>query len=62
MSRRELSRKTGFPLGKLIRLERGSTDNLPITEFIRISYALRMSPEVLGARFHNIHYNIRGGR
>lgn len=61
MSRGELSRKTGFPLGKIIKLERGLTDCLPITEFIRISYALGMSPEVLGDRFDEFHRNIGGG-
>jgi RNA polymerase sigma-70 factor (ECF subfamily) len=61
MSRRELSRKTGLPLGKIIELERGLADALPITEFIRISYALGISPEVLGDRFDEFHRNIRGG-
>lgn len=60
VSRRELSRKTGFPLGKIIRLERGLADTLPITEFIRISYALGMSSEVLWHRFDKFYDNIRG--
>jgi cytoskeletal protein RodZ len=60
MSRRELSRKTGFPLSKTIRLERGLADRLPITEFVRISYALEMSLEALWDRFDEFYDNIRG--
>jgi len=59
MSRTELSRKTGFPLGKVIRLERGLADSLPITEFVRISCAMGVRPEVLADRFHEFHHNIR---
>jgi len=60
MSRRELSRKTGFPLGRIIRLEGGVAGGLPVTEFIRISFALEMSPEILAARFHEFHRNSSG--
>jgi len=61
ISRQELTHKTGFPLRKIIELERGLADRLPVTDFIRISYALGMSPEALGTRFHKFHQNIRGG-
>jgi len=58
MSRSELSRKTGLSLGKIIGLERGLGDPPLITEFIRISCALRMNPEALDDRVNEFHQNI----
>jgi hypothetical protein len=60
VSRRELSRKTGLPLGKIIDLERGLGDPPLTTEFIRISCALRMNPEALDDRVNEFHRNMRG--
>jgi len=60
ISRRDLSRKTGIPLDKIVRLERGLTDPLLITEFVRISCALGMRPLALDDRLTEIHQNICG--
>ena len=58
ISRRDLSRKTGLPLDKIVRLERGLAEPLPMTEFVRISCALGMRPLALDDRLTEIHENI----
>ena len=59
--RKELSRKSGLPLGRLISLERGLATDLPMTEFFRISYALKMKPDALAERYEEIEKNIVQG-
>ena len=62
MSRKELSLSAGVTVRKLITLERGSAIDLPVTDFFRISCALRMEPAQLSARCQQIEDNIvRGG-
>ena len=57
MSRKELSRKAGLPLRRLIALERGVTEDFCATEFFRISYALQMKPHELAERYEEIDKN-----
>jgi transcriptional regulator with XRE-family HTH domain len=61
VSRKELSRSTGLPLRRLITIERGLAGDMPVTEFFRISYALRMKPDELTERFEEIEKNIAQG-
>jgi cytoskeletal protein RodZ len=61
VSRKELSRSTGLPLRRLITIERGLAGDMPVTEFFRISYALRMKPDELTERFEQIEKNIAQG-
>ena len=60
-SRKELSRIAGLPLRRLIALERGLAGDMPVTEFLRISYALKMKPDELTERFEEIEKNIAQG-
>jgi transcriptional regulator with XRE-family HTH domain len=57
LSREELSSKAGLPLGRLIALERGSTENFFATEFFRISYAMKMRPHELAECYEEIDKN-----
>jgi transcriptional regulator with XRE-family HTH domain len=57
LSRKELSSKAGLPLGRLIALERGSTENFFATEFFRISYAMKMRPHELAECYEEIDKN-----
>src|SRR6266851_3718264 len=57
LSRKELSSKAGLPLGRLIALERGSTENFFATEFFRISYAMKMRPHELAECYEEIERN-----
>jgi len=61
VSRKELSRGAGLPLRRLITLERGLAGDMPVTEFFRISYALKMKPDELTERFEEIEKNIEQG-
>jgi transcriptional regulator with XRE-family HTH domain len=61
VSRKELSRTAGLPLRRLIALERGLAGDMPVTEFFRISYALKMRPDELTARFEDIEKNMMRG-
>jgi transcriptional regulator with XRE-family HTH domain len=61
VSRKELSRSAGLPLRRLIAIERGMSGDMPVTEFFRISYALRMKPDELTERFEEIEKNIAQG-
>ena len=61
ISRKELSRSAGLPLRRLIVLERGLAADLPITEFFRVWYALRMRPDQLTERYEEIEKNIARG-
>ena len=61
ISRKDLGRNAGLPLRRLIGIERGFARELPITEFFRISYALRMRPDELAERYEEIEKNIAGG-
>jgi transcriptional regulator with XRE-family HTH domain len=61
VARKELSRSAGLPLKRLIALERGLARDMPVTEFFRISYALKMKPDELTERFEEIEKNIEQG-
>jgi transcriptional regulator with XRE-family HTH domain len=61
VSRKELSRNAGLTLKRLIALERGLARDMPVTEFFRISYALKMKPDELTERFEEIEKNIEQG-
>ncbi len=61
VSRKELSRSAGLTLKRLIALERGLAGDMPVTEFFRISYALKMKPDELTKRFEEIEKNIEQG-
>jgi transcriptional regulator with XRE-family HTH domain len=61
VSRKELSRSAGLLLKRLIAIERGLVGDVPVTEFFRISYALRMKPDELTERFEEIEKNIAQG-
>jgi transcriptional regulator with XRE-family HTH domain len=61
VSRKELSRSAGLPLRRLIAIERGLARDMPVTEFFRISYALKMKPDELTERFEEIEKNIEQG-
>ena len=58
MSRQELSRKIGLSLRNLTLLERGHLETLPAAYFFRISYALKIRPDVLARRFEAIQKNM----
>ena len=58
LSRKDLSRSARIPLRRLIALERGLAGDMPVTEFFRISYALKMKPDELTERFEEIEKNI----
>jgi transcriptional regulator with XRE-family HTH domain len=62
LSRKELSSKAGLPLGRLIALERGSTENFFATEFFRISYAMKMRPHELAECYEEIDKNSVAGK
>ncbi len=62
VSRDELSRSAGLPLRRLIALERGLAADMPVTEFFRICYALKIKPDELSGRFEEIEKNIAQGR
>jgi len=57
LSRKELSSKAGLPFGRLIALERGSTENFFATESFRISYAMKMRPHELAECYEEIDKN-----
>jgi transcriptional regulator with XRE-family HTH domain len=61
VSRKELSRSAGLTLKRLIALERGLARDMPVTEFFRISYALKMKPDELTECFEEIEKNIEQG-
>ncbi len=61
VSRRQLSRSAGLALRNLILIERGLAGDLPITDFFRISYALKMRAELLVQRYEEIEQNMVRG-
>ena len=61
VSRKDLSRSAGLTLKRLIALERGLAGDMPVTEFFRISYTLKMKPDELTERFEEIEKNIVQG-
>ena len=61
ISRQDLGRNAGLSLRRLIGIERGFAGELPVTDFFRISFALRMRPDELAERFEEIEKNMARG-
>ncbi len=61
MSRSQLSRKSGVPMNTLILAERAQI-NMPLTDFVRVAYALRVKPSVLAEGQERIEQNLSEGK
>jgi ribosome-binding protein aMBF1 (putative translation factor) len=61
MSRSQLSRKSGVPMNNLILAERAQV-NMPLTDFVRVAYALRVKPSVLAEEQERIEQNLSEGK
>jgi transcriptional regulator with XRE-family HTH domain len=58
LSRQDLSRKIGLSLRNVTLAERGHLKTLPPAYFFRLSYALKVRPDVLARRFEAIQKNM----
>jgi transcriptional regulator with XRE-family HTH domain len=57
LTRRQLSKASGVPMRRIILVER-AVMNIPFTDFVRISYAMKVKPHVVAEKVEEIEKNL----